>query len=144
MFNLFVSIIGVYLTHYYGKAQISQSEFDKFRNYLNEISVSLNKMVEKLNQNEVPTEAGNRLAKALENFEALYEDLNLKEDTRIDLTYAHEKLNRHLLDGIFLDDVIRGNILNNNLGKKDEILNEMKRTSGYLQGIALGLKPAFE
>jgi hypothetical protein len=45
------------------------------------------------------------------------------------------------LDGIFLDNVIRGKILFQDEKAKRDMFLEMSRTSGYLQGMAIALDP---
>lgn len=141
LISLIVAIVALYASCFYGEKQISQSDFNTFRDYLKGIASSLTEMVNLLRNDEVPTTAGKNLETALEDFEKLSNSLNVSAKTRQRLTEFHSRLKQHLSDGIFLDDVIRGNILLMDKKVKEEKLLEMSRTAGYLQGAAMALKP---
>ncbi len=140
VYSLFVAMVSLYVSYYYGKKQTSQPSSANFKNYLLEISSSLKEMAEKLAKNEIPTQAGNKLSQALENFKLLSSDLKKQDKTRQDLEKTYLKLKKHLFAGKFLDDVIRGYIIKADEKKKSEMLSDMLRTSGFLEGIAIGLK----
>ena len=134
--KLFKDLVGVFFKF----KERKQERVDRLAVYLSTVADCLEEIVENLKENKIPIKAGNRLKKAFGSFNELVEEAKLDEAKQGELEYAQGRIEKNLNDARFLDDVIRGNILHASETKKNEMLREMTRTSGYLMGVVDTLK----
>ncbi|MEH1814023.1 MAG: hypothetical protein V7K26_15510 [Nostoc sp.] len=138
--GLLGAIIGAIVQAAYSEREVRRKHMEDLAQYLRNLASCLEEMVQELEQNRVPTQAGNRIETTLKSFEAILSDTPLASDKREELRVVQSRLKLNLCDGRFLDEVIRGGILSSDSSEKTRILADMSRTAGYLHGAADTLK----
>jgi hypothetical protein len=117
-----------------------RQKIERLEKFLRTLASCLKEMVRELEYNKVPHQAGTRIETAFTEFWSLVEQAGVDENDYNRLIGSYSALEQNLAEGQFLDDVIRGKILDQDATKKTRILSDMLRTSGYLEGIADTLK----
>ena len=120
--------------------QRRQKYIEDFTQYLSGLATSLRDIAASLRDRRIPTEAGNRLKHTLDDFTSFQEKLKLSKEQRKELLTAHTKLHHALTEAEFLDNVLRGGVINYPKKQFDETLHQMERLAAFIAHLSDTLK----
>ena len=112
----------------------------KLADFLETISDYLTQMHGKLAHDEVPTQAGDRLKRALDEYESVLSESTLPSEKKTQLVSLYGNVRSVLSEAQFQDDVLKGGALGS--PRSDGLLAELQRVSGRILGMSDALRAA--
>jgi hypothetical protein len=134
--GLLGALIGAYVTAKYARQSERRSQLAALADFLEGIAGCLERMEKSLRNDLVPTDDGHRLEEIVDGFATTVQRAPLDNRWKKETESLRSQLRQHLRDGEFLDDIIRGYVLEAPSDAKKRILHSMAVTSGRLRGQA--------
>ena len=136
----FSALVGAFLSAKYERGSELRVEMTKLADFLETIADCLTQMHGKLSHDEVPTQAGDRLKRVLDEYESALSESNLPSERKTQLMSLYGNVKRVLSEAGFQDDVLRGSALGS--GRSDGLEADLQRVSGRILGMSDALRAA--
>ena len=128
----FSALVGAFLSAKYERGKALRKEMSKLADFLERIADCLAQIHGKLAHDEVPTQAGNRLKRVLDEYASVLSESDLTSEKKTELVSIYSNVRRVLSEAEFKDDESPG----------DGRLAELQRVSGRILGMSDALRAA--